>query len=144
MDELMHYGIKGQRWGFRRFQNPDGTLTAEGKIRYSETQNGRSVTTSTKSQTSQPARKSVSEMSNEELQREITRIKLEREYRSLNPKQVSTGRKVVNHIGSKILLPVAEDVSKAVLKAVIQKKISEATGLKLKDEKKKKKEQSGG
>ncbi len=32
--ELYHYGIKGQKWGERRFQNPDGTLTAEGKARY--------------------------------------------------------------------------------------------------------------
>ncbi len=27
-DELYHHGIKGQKWGVRRFQNPDGTLTA--------------------------------------------------------------------------------------------------------------------
>lgn len=33
-DELCHHGIKGQRWGVRRFQNPDGTLTAEGRKRY--------------------------------------------------------------------------------------------------------------
>lgn len=32
---LMHYGIKGQQWGVRRFQNLDGSLTAEGKERYS-------------------------------------------------------------------------------------------------------------
>lgn len=33
-DELCHHGIKGQKWGIRRYQNPDGTLTAEGKLRY--------------------------------------------------------------------------------------------------------------
>lgn len=32
--ELMHYGIKGQKWGVRRFQNEDGSLTAEGVKRY--------------------------------------------------------------------------------------------------------------
>lgn len=31
---LVHYGIFGQKWGIRRFQNSDGTLTAEGKSRY--------------------------------------------------------------------------------------------------------------
>ena len=32
-DELYHHGIKGQRWGVRRYQNPDGTLTSAGKKR---------------------------------------------------------------------------------------------------------------
>lgn len=31
--ELYHYGVKGQRWGVRRYQNPDGSLTAKGKKR---------------------------------------------------------------------------------------------------------------
>ena len=34
--ELYHHGIKGQRWGVRRFQNKDGSLTARGKQRYRE------------------------------------------------------------------------------------------------------------
>lgn len=32
-NELYHHGILGQKWGVRRFQNPDGTLTSEGKKR---------------------------------------------------------------------------------------------------------------
>lgn len=34
MYELEHHGIKGQKWGVRRFQNEDGTLTEKGKKRY--------------------------------------------------------------------------------------------------------------
>lgn len=30
-DYLMHHGVKGQKWGIRRYQNPDGSLTQEGK-----------------------------------------------------------------------------------------------------------------
>ena len=32
--ELSHHGILGQKWGVRRYQNPDGSLTAAGKKRY--------------------------------------------------------------------------------------------------------------
>ena len=31
---LEHHGIKGQKWGIRRYQNDDGTFTDEGKKRY--------------------------------------------------------------------------------------------------------------
>ena len=34
MTELYHYGIKGQKWGVRRYQNEDGSYTAEGRKRY--------------------------------------------------------------------------------------------------------------
>ena len=35
-DELCHHGIKGQRWGVRRFQKKDGSLTPAGKERYAD------------------------------------------------------------------------------------------------------------
>ena len=35
---LMHYGVKGIKWGVRRYQNKDGTLTKAGKERYSQNQ----------------------------------------------------------------------------------------------------------
>lgn len=41
---LCHYGIKGQRWGRRRYQNEDGTLTIAGKKRYLDTLNNPYVT----------------------------------------------------------------------------------------------------
>lgn len=37
---LQHHGIKGMRWGVRRFQNEDGSLTPEGKKRYEDDGNG--------------------------------------------------------------------------------------------------------
>ena len=35
-NDLIHYGVMGMRWGVRRYQNKDGTLTAKGKKRYGE------------------------------------------------------------------------------------------------------------
>lgn len=37
-DTLEHHGIKGQRWGIRRYQNEDGTLTQAGRARYGYTE----------------------------------------------------------------------------------------------------------
>jgi len=37
---LVHHGIKGQRWGIRRFQNEDGSLTSLGKKRYDVNEDG--------------------------------------------------------------------------------------------------------
>lgn len=36
MEELYHHGIRGQKWGVRRYQNEDGTLTDAGKKHYAK------------------------------------------------------------------------------------------------------------
>lgn len=35
-NELYHYGVKGMKWGVRRFQNKDGSYTRAGRKRYSK------------------------------------------------------------------------------------------------------------
>lgn len=53
-DELFHHGVKGQKWGIRRFTNKDGTLTEEGKQHYNVDDNasivGRALFNSTTGQ----------------------------------------------------------------------------------------------
>lgn len=58
---MQHYGIQGQKWGIRRFQNPDGSLTEEGRSRYGVSARGQAkmYTQGLRAQTNQLRRGSV-------------------------------------------------------------------------------------
>lgn len=75
-DELCHFGIKGMKWGVRRYENADGTLTPAGKARYAKyTESADHVTYR------ETKKKPVESLSNKELQAYNQRANLEREYR---------------------------------------------------------------
>lgn len=48
-DELYHHGVKGQKWGVRRYQNADGTLTNLGKKRYYSAEDNKAMLDEAKS-----------------------------------------------------------------------------------------------
>lgn len=76
--QLYHHGIKGMKWGVRRFQRKDGSLTAAGKKR--------------------AAQEEVKKMSDAELRNKINRLQMEQQYSKLTAKQVSAGKKFVKGV----------------------------------------------
>lgn len=64
-NSLQHHGIKGQKWGVRRYQNKDGSLTNAGKQRQAST------------------KESVKDLSDDELRKRIKRLQDEKTYKDL-------------------------------------------------------------
>ena len=126
MSDLRHHGIKGQKWGVRRFQNSDGSLTAAGRKRYGDGKGssvedyqnaikktkaaGESVENIRKfnndiKRIKDPAmekriRKSTETMTDKELQQRVNRLNMEDNYTRMmmNREQLKQGEDYVNKV----------------------------------------------
>lgn len=86
-NSLSHYGIRGMRWGVRRYQNSDGTYTSIGKKRKLQE-------TAHEDYINAHSKKSVKSMSNAELKARNNRLQMEQQYANLTRK-TSSGKKAV-------------------------------------------------
>lgn len=127
-DELCHWGIKGMKWGVRRYQNADGTLTDAGKRRYGEPSDDYKTAKEIK-------KKRVDQMTNSELRKLNERTRLEQEYQKLNPNVVKKGWKYVGaavgvmgttmafYNNSKQILDLGQKVAHAIIDTAVAKKL---------------------
>lgn len=104
-EDAEHYGILGQKWGVRRYQNEDGSLTPEGKARYGGDKSYDSKSNTWKS-------KDARHLSDEELNRRNSRLQRERQYKDLTEPPI---RKEVKSALKKILIGTAIGVAAAAM-----------------------------
>ena len=160
-NEVQHSGVKGMKWGIRRYQNKDGTLTSAGRAKYlnKAREYERKANTSVadnyfaksrrarltekakdarrevrrsdlakariKKQQAENTKKSIKDMSDDELQSAIRRMQLEQQYKQLNPQKVSVGKKYAMKAVNDIIVPSVTNASRQY----VEKQLKKALGL---------------
>ena len=131
MNENMfaHYGIRGMKWGVRRYQNKDGSLTPAGRKRYSDDGQTKTPSKTSTTKKSSSSKKSVSEMSDDELNRAVRRLQLEQQYRNLNPQKVSAGKRFADKVMRDVVVPAATQTARNALQSVMKKALDNALNM---------------
>lgn len=110
--ELYHHGVLGMKWGIRRYQNKDGTLTPKGKKRYNRNVSSDYVRAHTG--------KKVSQMSDDELRTSIARLELEKKYSTLSSSRSQQVVRTIASIGTITTGVVTIAANTTKIKAMVQ------------------------
>ena len=131
--ELYHWGVKGMRWGVRRYQNADGSLTDAGKRRAQKqkVKNLKKARQAKATKAEEAAKRQelirqgkipASKMTDEELEARIERLRMEESLQKLSKStaRINKGREFVKKYAAdaanKILWENAVDIGKQVAK----------------------------
>lgn len=130
-NELYHHGVKGMKWGVRK--TPVRSSSGNTRKRKSNTLSlfkKKKTTRNASVVKSSPAQtKSVKDMSDDELQRKIERLRLEQRYQELNPKTVSRGQRIAKRVMDNIIVPAAEEAGKQIVKSILTNSANKALGI---------------
>ena len=117
-EELAHHGILGMKWGVRRFQNKDGSLTAAGKKRYgSDGDEADSSGSGGKAQGKKSRPKKISEMSDAELRQRLNRLQMEKQLKQLMSEQEAEKQKK----GESFVKKTAKDFIQTAISGRVEK-----------------------
>lgn len=88
-NELYHYGVRGQKWGVRRYQNPDGSYTQEGLHRYGRSSSSKAAAKAEAKRIKAEEREQkkpihrLDKLSDDDLKQGIERLQKETQYLNL-------------------------------------------------------------
>lgn len=101
---LQHHGVLGQKWGVRRFQNRDGTLTSAGKAKQSFGNKSEQQKEYEKQKRYDASNRGL--LSDAQLRKQIERLQMEKQLRKLTEEDINPGRteakRVLSQIGTKV------------------------------------------